>query len=194
MKTLSNKIKEYQINEWTVKEGDEKISKSFAARYRAKYSASQTKFYKFKKFFEELEQLAGLYLFIWAGNDHDNYNQLRIMPYRIREHEPNKTNYNYNSDHFSMKTYKSLIDILFDNEDKFDINSSTDVERFGNYYLYIRNIDEYKSILESLGFEETEFGENNYVKHYNVYQYKWLGISFKNLYDNIDKIYKAFFE
>ena len=60
MKLFSNRIKELQINEWTVKEGDEKIVNSWAARKKAKYISSQANFKKFKNFFEELGDCAGL--------------------------------------------------------------------------------------------------------------------------------------
>lgn len=183
-----NKINNFIIEKLKVS-ADTVIKNNFAQRQRDKYVSSKAQFKKFKKFWEDLKDVAGLKLAIVKvkGNMIDDP---YIRMYKIREDEPDKLIWKYNCC-YRVSTYKSFLHVLFD-EECWDWK---DQESFYNdLIICFDNIDENEiHSLEKLGFTEREFKYSNSDANLEADK-KYITISTGELYDNIDKIYSFFFE
>lgn len=162
---------------------DTVIKQSFASRHRNKHIASRSKINKFRKFFEDLIEMSGLRIAILASNKKDT----TISLYKIRENEPDKPLYNSSG---LAKSYKQILYTLFD-ETQFDWNDEDDLNM--NNWLCLDGFDDDElRTLEKLGFKEEELYIDK--SRYDSIKDNFMIISIKDLYNNIDKIYSAFFE
>lgn len=166
---------------------------SFSQRHRDKHVLSRAKINKFRKFFEDLIDMAGLRIGILSKEDDDSFFKTEICLYKIRENEPDKILTKDESNKYVCKSYKGLLSLLFD-EDNWDWNDEENLEGWKKEYflcLYDLDDDEINS-LEKLGFEEKNL--EVYKAAYTSKKSDYMIISIKDLCNNIDKIYKAFFE
>lgn len=197
MKSLVNKINEQIINEYTLKDKDEiepTVKNTWAYRKRSKYISSpeSVKFKKFKKFFENLKECAGLGVAIIEYN-YTNWLDIITDLYYIREDEPD-TRKSLNG---RPKTYQYILYKLFDHEQG-DICSVKSINE--KLHLVLTNIDDDVDMLERLKFENvpkdaySTSGISSGDRFYKDKNQKTMFISFVVLYNNIDEIYKAFFE
>ena len=191
MKSLSNTVvekleinKEYQL--------------TWAARKKAKHVESLAQIKKFKQFFEELKECSGLGISIIKRED-GRFCWLYLDLYYIRETEQDK----YIQVYKKPKTYKCILKTLFGEED-LDIHRPADID--SDVCIVLVNIEDDIDMLKNLGF--TKITHNNLNSDRVKFDhdtnftdlYKDLStnigmcISIKDLYNNIDKIYKAFFE
>lgn len=197
MKSLVNKINEQIINEYTLKDKDEiepTVKNTWAYRKRSKHISSpeSVRFKKFKKFFEDLKECAGLGVAIIEYN-YNNWGKVITDLYYIREDEPNIRK----SSDGRPKTYEYILYRLFDHE-QYDIRSIKSIDE--RCYLALTNIDDDVDMLEQLKFKDVPrevYGTSGISTGDRFYQdkkQKTMFISFVDLYNNIDEIYKAFFE
>lgn len=167
---------------------------SFSQRHRDKHILSRVKINKFKKFFEDLIDMAGLRIGILSKEkEDDSFFRTEICLYKIRENEPDKILRKSENNGYVCKSYKGLLNLLFD-EDNWDWNDEENLEGWKKEYflcLYDLDDDEINS-LEKLGFEEKNL--DVYTGAYTSKKSDYMIISIKDLCNNIDKIYKAFFE
>ena len=188
MKTLTSVVTEkLTINK--------ELKQTWAQRYKTGNVAKRAGINKFKKFFNEMKELTGLIFFVWK--DHSNlndYGNVFSWPYKIRENEPDKNLWNTYDNIYTFKTYNGFLELMFD-ESHLDIHDEDDIynSSIGKWCLCIRNVDESKSMLKKLGFEDIDSGINKYYTKINNHN-DWMFITFKDLYENIDNIYKEFFE
>ena len=197
MKSLVNKINEQIINEYKLKDKDEiepTVKNTWAYRKRSKYISSpdSIKFKKFKNFFEDLKECAGLGMAIIKYN-YNGWIAIITDLYYIREDEPNiRKNLNGRP-----KTYEYVLYKLFDHEQE-DIRSIKSIDE--RYHLVLTNINDDVDMLERLNFKNVPkeaykaSGISSDDKFYKDKYQKTMFISFIDLYNNIDEIYKTFFE
>ena len=166
---------------------------SFSQRHRDKHILSRAKINKFRKFFEDLIDMAGLRIGILSKERNNSFFGTEICLYKIRENEPDKILRKSENHGYVCKSYKGLLSLLFD-EDNWDWNDEENLEGWKKEYflcLYDLDDDEINS-LEKLGFEEKKL--EVYTGAYTSKENDYMIISIKDLCNNIDKIYKAFFE
>lgn len=205
-----------------------KISKdtkvSFANKYRGKSDNRRHSFSKFKKFFEDLSEMSGLIVnLVFYSRQEISY----IYSYKIRDNEPAKISnysYNYNSEpqYYGTRTWKSILNIMFD-EEKLDLNSLDDLyeKNEKDYMLFLSNLDEDEiNELVKCGFKKYIDKEDVLDKCKNKHDLdEWedtferkvkysvsriegkshlkdntVWISLIDIYNNINKIYSSIFE
>ena len=187
-----DKINKFIIEKLNVST-DTVIKQSFASRHRSKHIATRSKINKFRKFFEDLIDIAGLGIGILSSENGYSF-ETEISLYKIRENEPDKILRTTSERRgYICKSYKGLLSLLFD-EDNWDWNDEENLEGWKKEYflcLYDLDDDEINS-LKKLGFEEKNL--KVYTGSYTSKASNYMIISIKDLCNNIDKIYGAFFE
>ena len=187
---------------------------SFSHKYMSKAAPRIQLTKKFKQFFEDLGGLAGLQVQILEKGRTDIGYKLK---YVIRSEEPDETGY---SSYSLPTTYKSVLHKLF-SPSEWNVRTSdvlNDIDQRGaTWFLGLGNLDTSDiSDLKKIGFlacdeeediigtkgkyNENKFVDNNSYKTFIYVLEKFreddtqVFISFPDLYSNINKIYKEFFE
>lgn len=127
--------------------------------------------------------MSGLRIAILYSNKSD----IATYLYKIRENEPNEPLCDNNG---NAKSYKRILYRLF-NETQLDWNDEDNLDM--NNWLCLDGFDDDElNTLEKLGFKEEELKINK--NKYDSIRKNFMIISIGDLYNNIDKIYSAFFE
>lgn len=177
-----NKIEKFIIEKLQVS-ADTVIKHTFSSKHREKHISTRSKINKFKKFFEDLIDMAGLRI----AFSYPNKRESLIKLYKIRENEPDTALYNNDG---AMRSYKCILETLF-KETNWDWNDEDNLNM--SYLLCLDGFDDDElRTLEKIGFKEEEVKVQK--SQYDYVNKEFMTISIKDLYDNIDKIYKTFFE
>lgn len=177
-------------------------SRKFVNRRKNYYDEKNNSFYKFRKFFEQLAELPGIYVGIfdtkeanWSSHAHWSFE-----PYKIKYNELERTKIDFSIDGyriFSIKSLNTIVHLLIDDDTMcFALDDASAIKN-SSFILYLFGLekDEVDELCK-VGFSKADdaYASVSFDKIKDKSIETVVCISFPDLLANINTIYRTVFE